>query len=53
MKASTRKLWLTPLEFEWHREDNDFVLAFTLPPGCYATSVLREVLIYKDGSGGR
>ncbi|MDC1102205.1 tRNA pseudouridine(13) synthase TruD [Pseudomonadales bacterium] len=53
MKAARRKLWLTPLEFEWHREDNDFVLAFTLPPGCYATSVLREVLIYKDGSSGR
>jgi len=53
MKAARRKLWLMPLEFEWYREDNDFVMAFTLPPGCYATSVLREVLIYKDGSSGR
>jgi len=53
LKAGERKLWLQPLEFIWHREDNDYVIGFKLPPGCFATSVLREVLNYEDGSVGR
>ena len=53
IKVGERKLWLQPLEFTWQREDNDYRVSFTLPPGCYATSVLREILNYEDGSVGR
>lgn len=52
LKAGVRKLWLVPLEFDWHRDDNNYLLRFTLPPGSYATSVLREVLRYKDERRG-
>jgi tRNA pseudouridine13 synthase len=52
LKAGVRKLWLLPLEFDWHRDDNNYLLRFTLPPGSYATSVLREVLRYKDERRG-
>ena len=52
LKAGSRKLWLQPLEFDWHRDDNNYNLRFALPAGSYATSVLRELLRYKDERRG-
>ncbi len=39
-----RDLLLRPSQFEWHWQNRDLYLSFTLPVGTYATSVLRELL---------
>jgi len=46
VKASRRALRLYPAEFEWGFEGNNMELAFVLPPGTYATTVLREILVF-------
>jgi len=33
-----------PDQLEWSVDEDRVTLAFTLPPGSYATSVLREVM---------
>ncbi|TKB55435.1 tRNA pseudouridine(13) synthase TruD [Ferrimonas aestuarii] len=43
-----RSLLLKPQGLKWHWQDNHLVLSFLLPPGSYATAVLRELLDYKD-----
>jgi len=43
--ASRRSLRLYPANFEWEFVDDYLELSFTLPPGAYATTVLREVLL--------
>ena len=45
VEASRRALRLYPAEFEWSFTDGELELAFVLPPGTYATTVLREVLL--------
>lgn len=45
MKAERRALRVLPRHWNWHWEKDDLRLAFELPRGCYATSLLREVLI--------
>ncbi|MBD3646866.1 MAG: tRNA pseudouridine(13) synthase TruD [Pseudomonadales bacterium] len=50
VKASRRSLCIVPREFEWTFEDDGaLVLEFTLPSGSYATSLLRELVLYEDG----
>ncbi|MEX2506327.1 MAG: tRNA pseudouridine(13) synthase TruD [Pseudohongiellaceae bacterium] len=46
VEASRRSLRLLPqaLAWEWHKTD-DLVLEFELPPGGYATAVLREICV--------
>ena len=45
LEASRRALRLLPGGFCWHQPEPDqLVLEFTLPPGGYATTVLREVV---------
>ena len=44
LKAARRALRLAPKNMEWELEDNDLILKFELPPGGYATSVLRELV---------
>lgn len=39
-----RALRLLPGELAWAMEEGDPCLSFTLPPGCYATTVLQELL---------
>jgi len=44
LQMARRSLRLWPREFEWGREQGDWRLAFTLPAGEYATTLVREVL---------
>jgi tRNA pseudouridine13 synthase len=43
-KADRRSLRLVPAEMKWQWQDSDLNLNFTLPPGGYATTVLRELV---------
>ena len=43
LKQERRALVLRPLGMEWAWEKEDLWLRFDLPPGCFATVVLREV----------
>jgi tRNA pseudouridine13 synthase len=43
LQAQRRACRVIPGQFECHRQDDDFVVSFTLPAGSYATSVLAEV----------
>ena len=45
VQASRRALRLYPADLEWGFEDDTLELSFILPPGTYATTVLREVLL--------
>lgn len=45
VQASRRALRLYPAELKWSFSGSDMELAFVLPPGTYATTVLREVLV--------
>ena len=47
LEQARRSLRLMVGDLEWQREQNCLLLEFKLPPGAYATSVLREVLIFK------
>ncbi len=44
MKQERRALVLLPESFEWSVLDDEMVLSFSLPSGCYATSLLREIV---------
>ncbi len=44
VQASRRSLRLIPGGLEWIFENGDLELSFVLPPGAYATTVLREIL---------
>lgn len=48
VQASRRALRLYPAELEWNIAGSDLELAFTLPPGAYATTVLREVVVVEE-----
>lgn len=48
VKASRRSLRLHPAGFEWGFEGNDMELVFVLPPGSYATTILREILVFTE-----
>ena len=39
-----RSLRVVPANMSWQRQDDDLLLSFDLPSGCYATMVLRELL---------
>jgi len=44
LKAARRALRLVPKNMEWERNGDDLMLKFDLPPGTYATSILRELV---------
>ena len=48
VKASRRALRLYPADLEWKFAGNGLELTFVLPPGSYATTVLREVLAFTE-----
>lgn len=48
VQASRRALRLYPADLEWSFDGDSLTLVFTLPPGTYATTVLREVLVFAD-----
>lgn len=43
--ASRRSLRVVPADLEWRWEESGLALGFSLPPGSYATSVLRELVL--------
>lgn len=44
LRQERRPLQLIPQDFDWKLlEEGDLVLSFTLPPGTYATAILREL----------
>lgn len=50
VQASRRALRLFPRDLEWNIDGGNLVMAFSLPPGTYATTVLREVLVFSDAA---
>lgn len=48
LEASRRSLRLYPLDMAWQLTDNMLKLTFALPPGAYATTVLRELLDFSE-----
>jgi tRNA pseudouridine13 synthase len=48
VQASRRALRLFPVGLEWDIEGSDMELAFELPPGAYATTVLREFMLSRE-----
>ena len=53
VQADRRSLRLYPAELEWTFGGDDLLLSFVLPPGSYATTVLREILVFEDAGGSR
>lgn len=45
LKQERRSLVLVPDAFSWRWQNADLVLSFSLPPGAFATAVLREVAV--------
>lgn len=44
LQQTRRELTLRPRQLRWHWRASDLVLEFALPPGTFATSVLRELV---------
>ncbi len=49
-KVDTRDLMVRADEMSWSVEEDALVLQFRLPPGSYATSLLRELFLIEDAS---
>jgi tRNA pseudouridine13 synthase len=50
VRASRRSLRVRPSDMDWHIGESELVLRFELPAGCYATSVLRELVTVDSGT---
>ena len=50
LSQERRALRVIPAGFTWQMGTDDLILEFTLPPGCYATSVLRECFRFQDAA---
>ncbi len=48
VQASRRSLRLYPAELEWSFAEGILELGFVLPPGTYATTVLKELLVFAE-----
>lgn len=48
VQASRRALRLCPAGLEWEFADGAVRVIFSLPPGAYATTVLREILVFGE-----
>lgn len=46
LEQARRSLRLMVNNLQWRREQDELLLEFSLPPGAYATTVLREVLLF-------
>jgi tRNA pseudouridine13 synthase len=49
-KVGERALVVVPGQMQWQSEDIGTRLTFNLPPGSYATSLLRELFVVRDAS---
>lgn len=48
VQAARRSLRLYPAGLEWDFADGSLRVSFSLPPGTYATTVLREILVFGE-----
>ncbi|WP_419572214.1 tRNA pseudouridine(13) synthase TruD [Rheinheimera sp.] len=48
MRAERRSIRLVPRQLNWYFDGSDVCLSFQLYSGCFATSVLRELVNYQD-----
>ena len=48
LKAERRAIRLMPQQMQLQQDGNDICLSFALGAGCFATSVLRELVDYRD-----
>lgn len=44
LKQERRAIRIVPQDFTWQIEDNTLKMQFSLPAGCFATSIVRELL---------
>ena len=49
-RADRRATRLVPGNREWHLDANTLTVSFELPPGCYATTLLRELVSCLDNN---
>lgn len=47
-RAATRPLFVRPLGLQWQQQAGETQLSFSLPPGSYATALLREIFVVED-----
>ncbi|MCW8330605.1 tRNA pseudouridine(13) synthase TruD [Photobacterium sp. SDRW27] len=52
MRHERRLLLLKPQQMEWQQEGEDIVVSFALPAGCFATAVVRELMIERELEDG-
>ena len=52
MRHERRTLVLKPEAMTWKIENNDIIVSFALPAGCFATSVMREVIVNDENKDG-
>ncbi|WP_064602076.1 tRNA pseudouridine(13) synthase TruD [Photobacterium sp. J15] len=52
MRHERRSLLLKPQQMEWLQEGDDVVVSFALPAGCFATAVVRELMIERELEDG-
>lgn len=52
LKAERRALRVMPQDLSYQLSTDYLQLAFTLPSGCFATALIRELIEYPLGSGG-
>lgn len=48
MKQERRSIRLWPEQLDWQQDDDTLTVKFSLPSGCFATSVLRECVITRE-----
>jgi tRNA pseudouridine13 synthase len=51
LEQARRALRVVPSRLTWHIEGDDLSLSFELPPGAYATTLLRELIEIEDRGG--
>jgi tRNA pseudouridine13 synthase len=44
LKQERRAIRIVPQDFTWQLEENNLSMQFSLPAGCFATSIVRELL---------
>ena len=44
LKQERRAIRIIPQDFHWKIQDNTLLLSFSLPSGCFATSIVRELV---------
>lgn len=48
LKMERRAIRIWPESLEWHHNSDTVTLSFSLPAGCFATSVLRECVVLRE-----